>query len=153
MSARKVLVPFGGGDSLVAASTATITILQILAATNHPAEMFSFSIFGDSTDLDATPIPGEWLIQTTTGTMSAVTEALMDRGITHTIQLSATHTATAEPTASTILFPFQFAPSAGLVYTFPPGDELVINTAERIGLRLLTPAAAVNVNGAALCRE
>ena len=33
------------------------------------------------------------------------------------------------------------------------GEELVGNTAERLGLRLLTPAASVNVNGFTTARE
>lgn len=155
MSARKVSVPFGASDSLVAVSTSTLTILQILFGTNHPGLIKSWRMFGDSVDLDATPIPGEWLVQTTAGTGgTGSTEALWDRGISHTIQLSGLEDISGgEPTASTVLWPFQFIPSSGIAETFAPGDELVGNTAERLGLRLLTPAAAVNVNGAVLCEE
>lgn len=155
MAARKVLVPWGVADTLIALSTSTETVLQILFGTNHPGEIFFFSIYGDSTSLNAVPIPAEWLIQTSAGTSgTAVTEALKDRGITHTIQLSANTNFSAEPTDSAaVLWPFQFAPSSGFLYTWPQGDELVGNTAERLGLRCLTPAAAFNANGLAECRE
>ena len=147
MAGVLVSVPFGGADSLVAVSTSTITVVQVAAAANHPITLLGFEIFGDSTDLDATPIPGELLRQTTAGTMSAVTEALLNDNYGTTIQSVGLHTATAEPTAGAVLKPFQFAPSAGYVYTFPPGKEIGIAGGNRVGLRLLTPAAAVNVNG------
>lgn len=154
MGARRVTVPYGDSDTLVSISTATKTAWQILAATNHPCELVTFTIYGDSIDLDAVPIPAELLVQTTAGSGgTALTEALWDRGITHTIQLSGISGPTSEPTASTILQPFQFAPSAGFIWTNPMSDELIINTAERVGCRLLTPAAALNVNGQIYLRE
>lgn len=155
MAARKVVCPWGVADSLIALSTSTETVLQILAGTNHPFELYFFSIYGDSTSLNAVPIPTEWLIQTSAGTSgTAVTEALKDGGITHTIQLSGNTNFSAEPTDSSgILWPFQFAPSSGFLYTWPQGDEIIVNTAARIGLRCLTPAAAFNANGVAECRE
>lgn len=154
MANRRVVIPYGGADSLVAVSTATLTLLQLLFGTNIPGVVKSFAVFGDSISLSAVPIPAEWLVQTTAGTGgTAATEALLDRGLTHTIQVSGNIAPTAEPTASTVLYPFQFPPSAGYTETFGPGDELIGNTAERLGLRVLTPAAAFNANGRAVVEE
>lgn len=154
MANRRVAIPFGAGDALIAVSTATLTLLQLLFGTNIPGVVKSFAVFGDSTSLTAVPIPAEWLVQTTAGTGgTASTEALLDRGITHAIQVSGNAAPTAEPTASTILYPFMFPPSAGYTETFGPGDELIGNTAERLGMRVLTPAAAFNALGRAVVEE
>lgn len=153
MAGRKGQLVFGETDSLVAVSTSDITVAQIVAAANHAIKITGFMIFGDSVDLDATPIPGELLRQTTAGTMSAGTVTKRDDSNGDTFDTTGQHTATAEPTGGDVLFPFQFAPSAGFVYTFPPGDEIVVGAGDRVGLKLESPAAGVNVNGAIFFEE
>lgn len=139
--------PFGAADSLIATGTGTKTIVQIVAAANHGILVESFGLFGDSIDLDATPIPAELLRQTTAGTMSALTLTKRNDSNGDTLDTTAQHTATAEPTAGDVLKPFQYAPSAGFTFTYPPGKELEVGAGDRVGLRVLTPAADHNVNG------
>ena len=138
---------FGEADSLVATGTSTKTIAQVRAAANHGVDIVGFGIYGDSVDLDAVPVPAELLRQTTDGTMTGATVTKGNDSNADTLDTTGGHTATAEPTAGDILHPFQYAPSAGYVFMWPQDARPHVGAADRVGLRVLTPAVDHNVNG------
>ena len=90
----------------------------------------------------ATPIKVDILRQTTAGTMSSLTP--VKRGnFTETLQTTAQHTATAEPTAGDVLRSFYVHPQQGEVWEAPFDDPIDIPGGTRLGVRA-TASASVN---------
>lgn len=129
----------------VSFTAATKTILQIIAAANIRLriERVTWSFKG-ITAADV-PVACELLRQTTAGTVSAATPVKVNESDDETLQVTAGHTATAEPTASTVKTAATVHPQTTFVQTFPPGRELYVKGGERLGARLLSPAQAGTV--------
>lgn len=89
--------------SQVATGTGTKTILQLVAAANHRVIVPKITISFEGVTATDPPIQVVVLRQTTAGTMSALTPSKDNSGDDETLQTTAQHTATAEPTASDIL--------------------------------------------------
>lgn len=64
--------------------------------------------------------------------------------ITETLQTTAQHTATAEPTAGDVVDVIECHPQGGYEKIFAPGDEIIIPGGGRIGIEVTAPAT-VNV--------
>src|SRR5438067_1781420 len=88
----------------VATGTALKTILQVVAASNHGVLIDEWSISFTGISNTATPILVQVMRQTTAGTMSSLTPVKDPDDTDETLQTTAQHTATAEPTASDVLF-------------------------------------------------
>jgi len=129
----------------VAFTAATKTILQIIAAANVRLriERVTFSFKGISAT--EVPVACELLRQTTAGTMSAATPAKVNESDDETLQVTAQHTATVEPTASTVKAANPVHPQISYSFVFPPGRDLYVKGGERLGCRLLSPAQAGTV--------
>jgi hypothetical protein len=65
-------------------------------------------------------------------------------GHTETIQTTASHTATAEPTAGDVLDAIEVHPQSGYEKIFPLGDEIIVPGGGRVGIECTAPAG-VNV--------
>lgn len=128
----------------IALSAATAkTVLQIVAASNHCVKVKSWGVFFDGTSVTAEPVQVRLLRQTSAGTMSALTP--VEKTITGvTLQTTAQHTATAEPTAGNVLAAREVHPQAGYQEIFPSGDEIIIGSEGRLGIECTAPAS-VNV--------
>lgn len=118
------------------------TVLQLVAASNHLVKVKSWGVFFDGTSASAEPVQVRLLRQTTAGTMTSLTPVeRSNHGAT--LQTTAQHTATAEPTAGNILAAREVHPQAGYQEIFPAGDEIIIGSAGRLGIECTAPA---NVN-------
>ena len=128
----------------VALSGATAkTVLQLVAASNHCVKVKSWGVFFDGVSVTAEPVQVRLLRQTDAGTMSALTP--VEKTITGvTLQTTAQHTATAEPTAGNVLAAREVHPQSGYQEIFPAGDEIIIGSAGRLGIECTAPAG-VNV--------
>ena len=128
----------------VALSGATAkTVLQLVAASNHCVKVKSWGVFFDGVSVTAEPVQVRLLRQTDAGTMSALTP--VEKTITGvTLQTTAQHTATAEPTAGNVLATREVHPQGGYQEIFPTGDEIIIGSAGRLGIECTAPAG-VNV--------
>lgn len=142
------LVP--GQVTLVAATARTV--VQIIAPTNQRVLLKQLEIYGNSTSGSATPVYGRLLVQTSAGTMSSLTPSKHNAADDETIQSTASHTATVEPSASTVKRTFFFHPQAGLIMPFPPGQEIPIIGGTRLGLEL-TSVEGATVTPTILCEE
>ena len=126
----------------IATGTAAKTLAQILAPANHRVQLKRLEISFDGVTNTATPIKVDILRQTTAGTMSSLTP--VKRGnFTETLQTTAQHTATAEPTAGDVLRSFYVHPQQGEVWEAPFDDPIDIPGGTRLGVRA-TASASVN---------
>lgn len=120
----------------ISSGTSAKTVLQIVAPTNQRLKIKSWGIFCKGISATDAPLRVRLLRQTTAGTMSALT--LVKRGIaTETIQSSAQHTATAEPTAGDILAIREVHPQGGYYEILSPGDEIKVPGGGRVGIEVL----------------
>lgn len=128
----------------LAAATAK-TIVQLVAPTNHRVKLLRWGVSFDGTNATAEPVTVRLLRQTTAGTMTSLTPVQV-RPVAETIQATAQHTATVEPTAGDVLDIQDVHPQTGYDYTFTPGQEIVLAGGGRIGIECTAPAI-VNVVG------
>lgn len=126
-------------------ANATKTVVQVAAPTNQRVKVLGWGIFFDGTSVTAEPVTVELLRQTTAGTMTSLTLTKHDPDMAETIQATAAHTATAEPTAGDIVDVIQVHPQGGYDVKYPLGDEKIIDGGGRMGLRVITPTG-VNPN-------
>lgn len=126
----------------IATGTAAKTLIQIVAAANHRVKILGFHISFDGTSTTPAPIAVRLLRQTTAGTMTSLTPVKWDDSIGETLQTTAQHTATAEPTAGDVLFSANIQQS-GYEVIYPFGQEPIVGGGDRVGLEV-TAGADVN---------
>ncbi len=127
----------------VATGTSKKTLLQVVAAANHRVLVKEWSISFDGTSNTAEPILVQLLLQSDAGTMSALTPTHFYQGDDETLQTTAQHTSTGEPTGTTEFMGEQVHPQGGYTWQAPFGGELVIEGGSRLGIAV---TAAVGVN-------
>lgn len=87
----------------VATGTSLKTIMQIVAAANHRIVIPQISVSFEGVTTTDAPIDVQIMRQSTAGTMSALTLTKDNDSDDETIQTTAQHTATVEPTAGDVL--------------------------------------------------
>lgn len=124
------------GVAGVTTGTSAKTILQLIAATNVRVALKRLSISFRGTSNTDTPVLVELLRQTTAGTMTAATPVSRQGIGTETIQTTAAHTASAEPTAGNVLYRLSVHPQTGAVIDFVGENEILIPGGGRLGVRV-----------------
>jgi len=87
----------------VTTGVAALTALQLVAASNHRVYIDKIDVSFKGIVVTDAPIKVRILRQTTAGTMSALTPTKGNDADDETLQITAQHTATAEPTAGDLL--------------------------------------------------
>jgi hypothetical protein len=129
----------------IALTTATEkTVLQIVAPANHRLVVKEWGVFFDGVSVTAEAVVVKLERQTTAGTMSALTLVKVDDSVGETIQSTAQHTATVEPTSGDLLEQKNIHPQAGYEKIYPLGDEIKVGGGDRLGITCTAPAG-VNV--------
>lgn len=128
------------------------TVIQITTPTNRRARVLGWGVFFDGVSTTAEPVQVRLLRQTTAGTMSSLTPVLLDGGLTLTIQTTAQHTATAEPTAGNVLDIAEVHPQQGYEKQYIPGQEPIVGSGGRVGIECTAPAT-VNVRAKIIFEE
>lgn len=136
----------------VATGTAAKTLLQIVAPTNQRVKIKEIGIGFHGISNTAEPILVELLRQTTAGTMTALTLIKEDDTTPESIQSTAAHTATAEPTPGDVIRTWTIHPQTAQVYQLPIEDEIIVGGGKRYALRV-TAAATVNADAYMRCEE
>lgn len=136
-------VGFVAQTAQVATGTSAKTILQVIAATNQRVLVNEISISFEGIDTVGVPIQVRVLRQTTAGTMSSLTPVKNNSGDDETLQVTAQHTATVEPTASDVLLTELVHPQTGFIWQARFGDEIVVKGGTRLGIEV-TAAAGVD---------
>lgn len=147
MAARHGIAKLSG----VATGTSAKTLIQLVAAANHAIKITEIGCsFAGITNTDA-PILVELLRQTDAGTMTSLTPKKADDSIADTLDTTAQHTATAEPTGSDVIRDWRVHPQTGLVEQISDMAPIIVGAGDRIGLRV---TAGVSVTCASyLCFE
>lgn len=118
----------------IATGTSAKTLLQVIAASNHRVRIKEWSIAFEGISNTAAPIQVRVLKQTSAGTMSALTPIKWDDNADETLQVTAQHTSTGEPSASDVKQIELVHPQSGYTWQPPSSEEdLVIPGGQRMG--------------------
>jgi hypothetical protein len=132
----------------IATGTSKKTLLQLVPAANHRVLVKEWSIsFTGITNTDA-PIQVEIARQSDAGTASALTLVKQNADDGETLESSAQHTATAEPTETNVIMRENVHPQGGYTWQAPFGQELVL-TGDATDRLAIVVTAAVGVNAVA----
>jgi hypothetical protein len=136
----------------VALTAATAkTVLQIVAPTNQRLLVRRWGVFFDGTSGTAEPVQVRLLRQSTAGTMTSLTPVMLCAG-SETVQTTAQHTATAEPTAGNILDIAEVHPQSGYEVVIPFDQVIEVPGGGRLGVECTAPAT-VNVRAKIIFTE
>jgi hypothetical protein len=127
----------------VETGTSLKTILQIIAAANHRIKIKEISVSFTGTSNTAAPILVQVCRNTDAGTLSSLTPQKLNPADDETLQTTAAHTATAEPTIGVEVMGENVHPQGGFVWQAPFGGEIQVIGGARLGIAV-TAAASVN---------
>ncbi len=132
---------FGSAVTSEVALAATVakTVVQLVAASNHKVALLGWGVFFDGVSVTAEPIQVVLMRQTDAGTASALT-CRQTQTAAETLQTTAQHTATVEPSSSDILDVLEVHPQSGYEIKFPPGHEIWVNGGTRVGIVCTSPS-------------
>lgn len=147
-----VLFTCDTGSVALAASSAK-TILQVIAATNTRVKISRLDIASDGITPTDPGILLDLLIQSTAGTMSALTPIKWRSSDGETLQTTAQKTSTGEPTPGNILQSFFYNEQTWMPLIFDPPLEVIGGT--RLGVRATpgTLTATTHIAVTATCEE
>ncbi len=119
------------------------TVLQLVAPANQRLKIKGWGVFFDGVSASAEPVQTRVLRQTTAGTMTSLTPVKLCAG-SETLQATAQHTATAEPTAGDVLDVVEVHPQSGYEKMIPLDQNWDVPGGGRVGIECTAPAG-VNV--------
>jgi len=121
---------------LIQTSAVKLTLLQLVAAANHRVKVQGFSISFQGVVNTDSPLQVELVRQSTAGTMTALTCIANDESIDETLQTTAQHTATVEPTepANSVIVREFVHPQGGFTYQSMFAKEILIGGGNRLGM-------------------
>lgn len=134
-----ILIAQPTADIALTAATAK-TVVQIVMATNIKGKLLRIGCSFDGTSTTEEPVTILIERQTTAGTMTSLTLVKHDDDDGATIQASAQHTATAEPTGGDDLDRWLVHPQSGIDIFYPLGMEPRIGAGDRIGMVVTAPS-------------
>jgi len=140
------------GSVALTASTAK-TIVQLVAATNTRALIRKIDVSSDGITPTDPGIQIDILVQSSAGTMSALTPIKLCSSDSETLQTTAQKTATGEPTAGNILWTGFYNEQSWIPLYLDPPIPVVGGT--RIGIRATpgTLTATTHIGVTATCEE
>jgi hypothetical protein len=129
----------------------TKTVLQIAAPANQRVKIKGWGIFFDGQTVTAAPVIVQIMRQLSAGTMTALTP-LKRQVAAETVQTTAAHTATLEPTNSDIIDVLEIHPQSGYEVQFPDGQEIIVPGGGYLAIVVNAPEA-VNCLPKFICEE
>lgn len=136
----------GAGETLAAATAETV--LQLIAGTNHPFKLLGFGFSFNGISVTEEPVLCELRLSSTDGTSSGVPANNLEHLEQHVggstdgqaFQTSANETFSAEPTMTGYLKRLYIHPQGGYEYSYPMGQEPVIDAGGRVNMVFTAPA-------------
>lgn len=125
----------------VNSGTATLTVLQLVAASNHRVLVDEIGVSFQGTSATNAPVLVEVLRQSTAGTMSSWTPKKLDASDDETLGVTGQVNATAEPTAGEVLMTHLVHPQSGFTWQAPFGRQIHVGGGTRLGLRITATVA------------
>ena len=129
----------------ISTGTAVKTLLQLVAAANHGVLIDEVSISFKGTSNSAAPIKVDVLRQTDAGSMSSLTPVKDPDDAAETLEITAQHSATDEPSAGSLLLSELVHPQTGYTWQAPFGRAIKIGGGDRLGIRVTASADVVAV--------
>lgn len=126
----------------IATGTAAKTLLQLVAASSHRVVVKEWHISFEGTTATNAPIQVRVLRQSTAGTMSSLTLVKDNDSDDETLQTTAQHTSTSEPTAGDVLFSQLVHPQGGR-FSVQGNEVFTIKGGGRLGFEV---TASVDVD-------
>lgn len=120
--------------SPIATGTAVKTLLQVIAAADHPIRIIQCGFGGYGVNNTHAPIYVYLARQSDAGTMSALTIAGFNDSDGDTFDTDGTHTSTGEPTTGALLPIFTVHPQSQFVWSPPSDARITVGAGDRIGL-------------------
>lgn len=115
------------------------TVAQLVAAANHRVAVTELEISFNGTTNTNEPVRVDVVRQTDAGTSTALTP--VKRGdFGETLQTTARHTATVEPTTTDVIKSFLVHPQQGWAWQARLDDPIDVPGGTRLGVRVLAPA-------------
>ena len=139
-----VRVAFNTGD--VTFATSTKTVAQVKAASNHRIRIERVRVSFKGVSGAEAPVLVKLCRQTTAGTMTSGTPVKVTDSDPGTLQTTAQHTATVEPTTGNVKASQLVHPQTSYDFVFPPGRELYVDGGDYLGVILDTPTQAGTVD-------
>lgn len=136
----------------ISTGTSAKTLLQLIAAANHAIKVLEVLIGFHGTSNTAEPILVQLVRQSSAGTMSALTAVKGDDSVADSLDTTAQHTATSEPTTGDVLRSWTVHPQTGLHVQAHDLGPIMVGAGDRIGLRV-TAAADVNADATLVFEE
>lgn len=138
----------------ITTASGPITLIQGIAAANQRFHVTGIDISMNGVTSTDPSVLFEVLTQTTAGTMSALTPGKVFPSDPETIQTTAAHTASAEPTAGTVICGAYISPLTGGFIPLPKG-VIPVAGGSRIGVRYTsgTITGTVKVGVTIHCEE
>lgn len=129
--------------------TADITLLMVKAPTNQRLKIRGWGLSFAGQDNLGAPIQCQLLRVSSDGTGTSVTIVKQDDDAAETIQAVATEAygGSNEPTAGDVLRRRFVHPQTGWEYIVAEPEELIVRGGQRIALKAIAPAAAINCCG------
>jgi hypothetical protein len=134
-------VAFAAVTGEITTGTSTKTLMQVVAASNHRVTIKEISVSFKGTSNTAAPILVEVLRQTDAGTMTSLSPVKINSADDETLQTTAQHTSTSEPSAGNVLMSELVHPQTGYTWQAPFGGDLVVPGGGRLGLRVTAGAS------------
>ncbi len=125
----------------IATGTSAKTLVQVLAAANHRLAVQEISIAFKGPSTTASPVLVRILRQSTAGTMSALTPVKGNDSDDETLQVTAQHTATSEPTPGDVLMVEEVHPQTGYTWQAPYGEHIPVKGGSRLGVEVTAGAS------------
>ena len=136
----------------IATGVAKKTLLQLIAAANHRVKVKEISVSFKGVSNTAAPILVQVLRQSDAGTMSALTPKKMNESDGETLQTTAQHTSTGEPTGTDEIMGEEVHPQGGFLWQAPFGGELIVKGGNRAGIAV-TAGASVSAKARMIFEE
>lgn len=127
--------------SAVTTGTSAKTILQVVAASNHGLWIDEIGVSFNGVDPAQTPIKVDVVRQSDAGTTSALTPVKDPEDSDETLQITARHTATAEPTTGDVLLSEYIHAQTQWTWQAPIGKRIKVGGGTRLGIRVTADAS------------
>lgn len=118
----------------VSTGTAPKTLIQLIAAANHGIELAEMHIGFHGLINSHKPITVTLERQDGDGTMSELTLVKNNDSVTDSLDTTAQHTATVEPTSDGVVRTWTVHPQTGLSIAFPADTRPKVGAGDRMGL-------------------
>ena len=129
-------VGFRAVTAQISTGTSAKTLVQVIAASNHRVLLTEVQIAFEGVSATDAPIQVDILRQTDAGTMSALTLVKANSSDSETLEVTAQHTSTGEPTSSDVLLRTFIHPQSAYRAIVSRENAIVIPGGGRVGIRV-----------------